>query len=120
MFLKNLKKFTAILFSSIFLFTSCSKKAIVKNIDGVKMFPASVYKNLGYKLEQCPSCHNIFYITKGDTKVTLTLNSGFIFVNKNGYIEKTNIIKKDGEIYIPVTALKELPDGRRIMKLIGK
>ncbi|AFK94325.1 MULTISPECIES: hypothetical protein [Thermoanaerobacterium] len=118
--MKKLRRFIAILLSSIFLFAGCSKKAIVKNINGVKMFPASVYKDLGYKLEQCPSCHNIFYITKGDTKVILTLNSGYIFVNKNGYIEKTNIIKKDGEIYIPVTALKELPDGRRIMKLIGK
>lgn len=118
--MKNLKKFTAILISSIFLFAGCSKKAIVKNINGVKMFPASIFEDLGYKLEKCPSCPNIFYITKGDTKVTLTLNSGYIFVNKNGYIEKTNIIKKDGEIYIPVTALKELPDGRRIMKLIGQ
>jgi hypothetical protein len=120
MFLKKSRRFIAILFSSIFLFTGCSKKAIVKNINGVKMFPASIFEDLGYKLEQCPSCHNIFYITKGDIKVTLTLNSGFIFVNKNGYIEKTNIIKKDGEIYIPVTALKELPDGRRIMKLISQ
>lgn len=114
------KRITAILLSSIFLFAGCSKKNIVKNIDGVKMFPASMYKDLGYKLGKCPTCTDLFYIEKGDIKVILTVGDRYIFVNRDGYLEKDKIVVKDGEVYIPLEALKILPDGEKIAKILGE